>query len=158
MAVTPIVATGDVLTATNFNNLPRGILGLTTSTSAFTTSATHTTYQDEGTTLSVTYAASRILRATFVTELYTPGGANPVGVKIVRGSTDLRVFQFATDELSTSFGAYRVCQVTFNGPSSSATETFKIQIASLSLNTSVTSFSNGATRQKILTVEDLGSQ
>ena len=157
MPVTPIVATGDVLTATNFNYLPRGVLGLTTSTSAFTTSGTHTTYQDEGTSLSVTYQANRILRATFVTEVYASGGVNPIGIKIVRGSTDLRIFQFSSEELSASFGGYRVCQVTFNGPSSSATETFKIQIASLSLNTAVNSFAS-AGRQKIFTVEDLGSQ
>lgn len=157
MPATPIVSTGDVLTATNFNYLPRGALGLTTSTNAYVTTGTHTTYQDEGTSLSVTYSASRILRVTFATELFTSGGANNIGVKLVRGSTDIKIFQFIGEELNTTAGAYRVCQVVFNGPATGATETFKVQIAALVNNSAVNSFATTG-RQKFLTVEDLGSQ
>ena len=137
---------------------PYALLGNATSTTAFITAATHTTFQDDtGMTTSVTYGAARKLRMTYCTALRIPGGANGVSVRLLRGSTTV----IYRDVPPTALEASNVNGVTFthtfNGPSAGATETFKVQVRASVNNTSVESYAD-TDYVKSLTVEDLGPQ
>ena len=138
------------------------LLGVHTLTTGFTTSATHTTYQDEGLTLSVPYLANRILRVTFSSNPYPSGGLQSIRWKLLRGSTTLGIFQTLSAELDTGAVTTKMYAVTFNGPASAATETFKVQMKAASSNTAVTSFGGDINGEgvgpRLLTVEDLGPQ
>lgn len=152
-----LATTGTTLTATEYNYLPRGLLGLHTLTSGFTTTGTHTTYQDEGLTSSVTYAASRILRVSYQASIYPSGGSNRVVVRLMRGSTQLKEFFLPPEAASTTEAFDVFFSITFNGPASGATETFKAQMKAGIGNTAVSAYAD-ANRPRVLTIEDLGSQ
>lgn len=157
MAITPntIFSAGAILTANQMNRLPWGILGRVQSTTSFNTVATHTTYQDDGLSVSVNYSANRIIRVTWQTTVYTAGGANTIGAKAVFGSTDLIDWSFPQEALSNTFGL-SVCEtVTFVGPATAGTATFKIQIRAATNNTRVDEFAS-VTGPRQLIVEDLG--
>ena len=131
------------------------MLGRHDLTSTFTTSATHTTFQDEGLTLSVSYQGGRILRVSLNVHAYAGGGTQTVNYQVLRTSTS--VLQAITPNLfvasATSFCYSRV----FNGPATAATETFKVQIKAGTANASVSSYGD-ANFVRHLVVEDLGPQ
>lgn len=147
-----LATTGTTLTATEYNYLPRGTLGLFSSTTSFRTTGTHTTFQNDGLSVSVTYAASRIIRVTVGWQLYVSGGANTILFKIRRGSTDILSSSHDSATLATGGASWFTDVIVFNGPASSATETFTTQIAG-SVNTAVDTFGT-----KFIHVEDLGAQ
>jgi hypothetical protein len=60
MAVNTTFSVGQVLTAAQMNNLPWGYVGLQTLTTAYVTTATHTTFQDNGMTLTFTEVSGRV--------------------------------------------------------------------------------------------------
>lgn len=159
MPSTAIVTAGSVLTATQFNYLPRGLLAYSSLvTSGVLTTGTHTTFQDaSGYSASTTYAANRILRVTIQVSPYPSGGANSVALKLIRGSTDLTTFEMPADALSTANAHSITFTHTFAGPSSSATETFKLQFRAATNNTAVQLYA-AATQPGRISVEDLGSQ
>jgi hypothetical protein len=161
---TPGTATaGEVLTAAfwntnvrdNLNASPRGILGFHTSTTAFQTSATHTTAQDEGLTKSITYEANRTLKVTLRVNPFTTGGLQAVEYQVLRGATIIVVFFINLTDLSTTAATVKTLSHTFNGPASAATETFKVQYRAATSNTAVNSYAD-ATLNKQLVVEDIG--
>lgn len=152
-----LATTGTTLTATEYNYLPRGLLARVSSTSSFRTTGTHTTYQDEGLSVSTTYLGSRFLRVTWTGHLYVSGGTNTINLKIIRGSTDLNEFTVPAETLATGFGHAFTFSYTFAGPASGATETFKVQIRASTNNTAVDSYAAAASI-RVLTIEDLGSQ
>ena len=165
--VTPTdVTVGSVLTASKYNQEvvenqiqdPRGHLGSSTPvTSNFTTSGTHTTFQDlTGYTVSATYAANRILRVSIEVGCYVPGGGNNVVYKIIRGSTDIREFYVTNEAVQGGVPLDLFYAHTFTGPASGATETFKVQIAALTNNTQVGNGASSARPGRII-VEDLGA-
>lgn len=154
MAITPFASTGDVLTATNFNYLPRGVLGYYTTSSNFATSATHTTFQDDGLSVSVTYGASRVLKVSVGWTLYPGGGLQSIYFKWLRGSTQIGpTGTVDSASLNAGGGNFFTFSWVFNGPAAGATETFKTQIAASTSNTAVNTFSN-----KWICIEDLGAQ
>lgn len=131
------------------------LLGKHELTSTFTTAATHTTAQDEGLTVSISYLPSRVLRVTFTGHPYAGGGAQGISLRFVRGSTTFGFFQ--TEALSAATPLSRSFTKVFNGPATGATETFKVQMMALTANTAVNSYADANfTRQLI--VEDLGPQ
>lgn len=131
------------------------VLGLHNLTASFNTVATHTTFQDEGLTLSIAYRASRVLRVTWNGHLQASGGAQGIKLSFVRGATTIGNVQ--SESVSAATPVSRTFSKTFNGPATAATETFKIQIGALTANTAVTSYGDANfTRQ--LVVEDLGPQ
>ena len=131
------------------------VLGLHELQTTFTTSATHTTIQDEGLTQSIVYGPSRILRVTFTGHPYASGGAQGISLRFVRGATVFAFFQ--TEALPPGDAVSRTFVKVFNGPATGATETFKVQIGALTSNTAVNSYADASfTRQLI--VEDLGPQ
>jgi hypothetical protein len=156
---------GDVLTAAFWNSnvrdnmlfLPRGVLGLATTTSYFTTSATHTTFQDvTGLSFSATYQANRYLRATLKTAPIPNGGLQPINFRVVRGSTTVATWAVAAAALDSTYANNMTFSVVFQGPASSATETFKIQMNAASGNTQVGAYAD-ATYFGSFAIEDIGS-
>ena len=133
-----------------------GLLGFASSTTSFTTSGTHTDFQDEGLSASITYGAGRRLRLSAGLNLYVPGGANQMQMRFLRGSTTILEREMPSGALSNLYLNNQVIAHVFNGPTAGATETFKVQIKGVS-NTQVGSFAS-STFVKTLAVEDLGSQ
>ena len=131
------------------------VLGFHTLSSNFVTTGTHTTYQDEGLTASVTYQGNRYLRVSWMGGLFGSGGATRIGIKMLRGSTTLFTWVSPTSVNATVTEAYGFACV-FAGPATGATETFKLQIASVGTNTAVQSSGSGSPRT--LLIEDLGPQ
>lgn len=144
------------VTQAKTTGLPFGILGRHALTTSFTTSATHTTFQDEGLSTSVTYGANRYLRVTLTLSVGSSGGSQGVAFRVLRGSTTIHSW-YMYESFGTIFGVARTLTCTIAGPSSGATETFKVQIAAATSNTAVNSYGN-AGEPRILTVEDVGPQ
>lgn len=136
---------------------PYARLGSQTLTVSNATSGTHTTLQDGNNpaSVSVTYAAGRVLRIVYNGNLYVNGGANDVNLTILRGTTSLVTGRW--NSLSTSNSQRATFTHVFNGPINGATETFKIQIQATTNNTQVTDFADSNV-QRSLVVEDLGPQ
>ena len=133
---------------------PYGVLGISTLATSFTTSATHTTYQDEGLSTAVSYAANRVLRLTLRVHVDCPGGVQAVNFKVIRNATDIAFFQAKPDAASPESTTW---VAVINGPATAATETFKVQIKAATSNTSVRSYGDASfTRQ--LVIEDIGPQ
>ena len=131
------------------------VLGLHQLTASQSTVSTHTTLQDEGLTRSIVYGPSRILRVSLQTNALADGGSQPIGFRLIRGSTTL--IDFRTSAVDTSSQEAYFWSYTFNGPSTAATETFKVQLAASSANTRVTSYATSSL-PRVLLVEDLGPQ
>lgn len=155
-----LATTGTTLTATEYNYLPRGVLGYEVLTTSFATSATHTTFQDEGLNANCTYAANRVLKVTLNVRPYPNGGLQAIYYRVMRGSTEVAKWVVESAVLSAgTAGSFTLWSV-FAGPSSGATEDFKVQIAAAAANTQVTSYANtiGVDGPRTFLVEDLGSQ
>jgi hypothetical protein len=135
---------------------PYARLGFASLATAFATSSTHTNYQDEGLSASVSYGASRVLRVNFSTMAYANGGAQRLYFKIVRGSTDITEWLTPT-VVNTILSESYSWTHTFNGPVNGTTETFKVQVKAASANTQVQSFGT-AGAPRTFTIEDLGAQ
>ena len=133
--------------------LPRGILGIDELTTAFSTSSPHSTFQDTGLSSSVTYEANRRLRVDVTTGLSRPGGANNIEIRILRTSTEVIRWFIRTERLETTINSFSFSYV-FNGPATSGTETFKLQIGGTS------DFQVGcpatATQKRQIVITDLG--
>ena len=133
------------------------VLGLHKLTTDFATSSTHTTYQDEGLSVSVSYGPSRILAVSWQCDLYVPGGTNGIQAQFFRTSTSIVKYSIASHSLSTTAGTNSLYRFVFNGPAVGATETFKVRIQAFPSNTAVNSYAD-ATVPRYLLVEDLGPQ
>jgi hypothetical protein len=139
-------------------NMAWGHLGSSTLETSFATTNPHTTYQDEGLSTSVTYAANRKLRITLSVRPYTNGGTNFVGYRVLRGSTVVAVWGFGYPDISNTEAPAKTVVFVMTTPGTGATETFKVQIQGAS-NTAVTSYGQSWTaadggRQFI--IEDIG--
>lgn len=164
--VTPTnVATGDVLTAATWNQavventitLPQGIIGIHTLTSGFSTSATHTTYQDEGLTASVTYGANRYLKVGLLLRPYPNGGLQAILYQVLRGSTVVATFVFESPTLATGTAGVVYVEQSFAGPATAGTETFKVQVKAGAANTQVTSYASSTDGVRQMIIEDCGA-
>lgn len=155
-----LATTGSVLTATEYNYLPRGTLadsGLLSTT--FATSSTHTTLQTiTGMSISVAYGASRLLKVSASLHIYPNGGLQGVTLAFLRGSTQFWTFTYDQNMLNAS-ASTPVTPIAFiTSPSPGATETFTCKIAAASANTAVTAYAAAASQQYMrFWVEDCGS-
>jgi len=134
---------------------PYKVLGRHALTTTFATAATHTTFQDEGLTLSISYQGARILRVSLNVHPYASGGSQGVAYQVLRTSTSVLQAQIASlpSGDATAFSFNRV----FNGPATAGTETFKVQMKAYTANTAVASYGD-ANYVRHLVVEDLGPQ
>ena len=130
-------------------------LGLHSLTTAYVTTATHTTFQDEGLTVTASYRANRILRMSWNGSLYAPAGSQRVKLRLLRGSTTVYDWISPTAINTITNEGYFV-SVPFLGPATAASEVFKIQIATYSA-TAVQSYAT-ASAPRTLLLEDLGPQ
>jgi len=139
-------------------NTAWGVLGRHELTTAFSTSSPHTTYQDEGLSVSVTYGPNRLLRATLLIRPYTNGGTNFVLYKVLRGSTAVTSWGFGLPDISNGEAPNKTVSYVFAGPSTAGTETFKVQICGTPNNTQVTSYGQPTTSDgpRQLVIEDIG--
>ena len=133
------------------------VLGRQTLTTQFSTSATHTTYQDEGLSISVSYGPSRILAVSWQAFVYTPGGANSIFAQILRTSTAIVTYRYFAHSLNSGDTTMFLNRFVFSGPATGSTETFKVQIKANTNNTQVSSYAD-ALQPRYLLVEDLGPQ
>jgi hypothetical protein len=160
MAINPnsIFSSGAILTAAQMNRLPWGILGYESLTTGFSTSATHTTFQDEGLDASCSYGADRMLAVTLNVRPYPNGGLQAIYYRVLRGSTEVAKWVVESSVLSASTAGAVTLTAAFASPSTAATETFKVQIAAASSNTQVTSYANtvAVDGPRQFWVEDLG--
>lgn len=136
---------------------PYTLLGRHVLETAFATSATHTTPQDEGLTLSITYGAARFLKVTLQVMPWSSGGAQAIDFYILRAGGAVWRWQASSGATSTGAGDSRTFSAVIAGPISGATETFKVQINAAAANTAVQSFGQ-AGLPRMLTVEDIGPQ
>lgn len=164
--VTPTnVATGDVLTAATWNQavventitLPQGIIGYHSLESTFATSATHTTFQDEGLSASVTYGANRLFLVTLCVRPYPNGGLQAVQYRVLRGATQVCQWIVESVCLSASAAGHFMLNQYVVGPATGGTETWKVQIRASSVNTQVTSWASAAEGPRQLIIEDCGA-
>jgi len=156
---------GAILTAAQLNQqlrdnmiaTPRGVLGKQTLTTAFGTSATHTTMQDTGQTLSITYEANRVLRVTVQAHYYPNGGQQSINMEIVWGATPTVVGRSFMDTvaLSSTSAQTSTCVMYVTPGATAGTATFKTRIGAATSNTQVTQFAD-ATLPRFFIVEDIG--
>ena len=132
------------------------VLGLHQLTSDTATASTHTTFQAEGLTKSITYGGNRILRMSVQVHPYAGGGDQRLVYRFMRGSTPLSEFVTTAIAGASLVHSYFWCY-TFAGPSSGATETFGVQFRAASANTQVQSASSSIV-PRVLLIEDLGPQ
>ena len=153
------IADGAVTAAKLANPILLGFHSLGT---AQATTSTHTNFQAEGLTKSITYAANRILRITLIVNPYPSGGSQGIIYRLRRGSTTLTSFQILPEEFNTNNATARTYTHIFNGPATGGTETFSVEFRASSTNAAVTSYAGdqgtGGTWYRQLIVEDLGPQ
>jgi hypothetical protein len=157
MAINPntTFTSGAILTAAQMNRLPWGVLGTASTTTAFNTTGTHTTFQDvTGVSASIAYTAGRILRVQVIVNPYTPAALNDMTFQVLRGSTSIREWAINQACLSLSNVTAFCLSHTFSGPGTGATETFKLQVKA-GTNTAVQCFAS-ASQPMTMTVEDIG--
>ena len=136
---------------------PRGVLGKQTLTTAFGTSATHTTMQDTGQTLSITYEANRILRLTCQSHYYPNGGLQNINMEFVYGATPTVIGRAAMGDMALAAGTSQTfTTVMYVTPGATAgTANFKVRISAGTSNTQVTQYAD-ATLPRFFIVEDIG--
>ena len=133
------------------------VIGYASSTSSFSTSATHTTLQDNGlTTGSIPYADNRRIRVTLYARPYPNGGLQRMEFRVLAGSDTAGYWALGTTGLSASEAPYK-CMTNVWTTTSSGSAVFKAQVKASVSNTQVTDYysvSDGLARS--LTIEDIG--
>ena len=134
---------------------PRGLVVAHSLTSAFTTSATHTTAQTEGLTVTMDDTAGRKILVTCNLKPYIPGGANGVRYRLQRDAVTIHEWDIpagglaAANFLGITLAHYEVIASTH------AASVYRLQFMALTNNTQVGSYgAAGSPRQLI--IEDMG--
>lgn len=134
---------------------PRGILGKQTITSSFGTSATHTTFQDTGLSISISYGANRTLKVTCSSGYYAAGGTQTIGLRFLRGSTQIAQFDVNGTAVNDS-NVLNLDHTAYTTTSSAATETFKVQLRASNTNAQVNQYGD-ANLLRMFFIEDIGA-
>lgn len=146
---------GQVLTSQQQNNFPFGLMGLQTLTSVFTTSATHTTFQDTGMTLTITEISGRRYRIIAVSNIYTPGGVQALNMRLLRSAAVLKQSNF-TESVMNSGNSLGIVTMNYIYTSvSSGSATYKMQMSAGANNTSCADYGD-ATQPRQFYIEDIG--
>lgn len=146
--------TTSVLTSAQMNNLPFGIVAGQTLTSSFTTSATHTTFQDDGFSISFNEISGRIYKITALENPYPSGGQQGIGFQIQRNGTTLRQFQYSTTVMDSGTGYPAVLEFIYTATTSGAA-TYTMRIAAATANTAVSTYGDGSFPRQFV-IEDIG--
>ena len=157
MAITPNTAftQGQVFTADQANRFPRGIMGGQTLTTAFTTSATHTTFQDTGMSLTITEEVGRIYRIYWTAQIFPSGGLQGMVFRFMRGATFVSQMVFAAVMLDAANSTQVYGQTVYTS-TASGSATWKVQMAALTNNTAVQQYADGNYPRQF-GIEDIGA-
>ena len=154
MAINTTFGAGAVLTAAQMNNLPFGVAGIQTLTSSFATAAPHTTFQDNGMTLTITEVSGRYYRITAFSNLVPTGGLQGIGLRIVRTAGSLKQGNYAPAVMQVDTSLPVVLSFTYLSVASGAA-TYKVQIGAITNNTTVNDYGDATFPRQFL-IEDLG--
>jgi len=146
---------GNILTAAQMNNLPFGVCNTQTITSIFNTSAPHTTFQDNGMTLTITEVSGRKYRITALGLPYPTGGAQGMGYRILRAGVSLVQRNLST-LLMNATNTFPLSLSYVYTAVSSGSVTYTAQIQASTNNTQVTDYAD-ATFPRQFFIEDIGS-
>lgn len=149
------LATGDIIDETWTDNLPRGIVASHTLTTAFVTSATHTTAQAEGLTVTYDDVAGRKLKFTASLSLYVSGGANGIVVDLQRDGVVIRRFGLPAEALGAAgnVGTFTYAETVV---ATHAASVYRLTINASTNNTAVNSFGSAAQPRQLI-IEDCGA-
>ena len=154
MAINTAFTAGSVLTATDMNDLPFGIAGYQELTTNFVTSGTHTTFQDNGMTLTITEIVNRYYRITAYSNPYPSGGLQGVNLRLLRGANALKQGNYSVNVMDTGTALPVVFTYVYKS-AASGSQTYKVQIAAASANTAVNDYAD-ATFPRQFIIEDIG--
>ena len=147
-------SSGQVLTASQTNNFPFGVCGYQELTTNFATTGTHTNWQDNGMTLTITEISGRYYRVTAYSNPYPSGGLQGVNFRIVRGSTSIKQGNYSANVMDTGTALPVVFTYVYKS-TASGSATFKVQIQAPTANTAVNDYAD-ATFPRQFVIEDIG--
>jgi hypothetical protein len=133
-------------------SMPRGLIVKHELTTAFSTTGTHTTAQDDGLTVAFNELANRWYLVTVLASPYTPGGLNNFSITLLRNGVVVRTWDIAQEAIGNSYAH----SMTFNHlvQGVAAAVTYKTQIRG-SANTQVQNYAR-ADMARLLLVQDIG--
>jgi hypothetical protein len=134
---------------------PRGIVGLQTLTTSFTTSSTHTAFQNTGMTLTINEVSGRRYKITALANPYPNGGQQGVNLRIMRDATSLKQVNYAGTVMETTVAYPAVITFIYTSVSSGAA-TYTMQIAGSGVNTQVADYADGTFPRQFI-IEDIGA-
>lgn len=135
--------------------LPFGSLGGHSLSTAFVTTGTHTTFQDEGLTKTVDDVAGIRYMFTLSVQPYVSGGVNRVQYRLLRDGVTMRTWDLTSASLSTTEQGPTTLTYSEVVAVTHAASVYKVQIAGV-LNTAVNSHGAAGYPRQLL-IEDLGS-
>jgi hypothetical protein len=158
MAITPNTnfTSGQILTAAQQNRFPRGIMAYQTLEFDSTTSATHTTYQDNGTGLTITTVAGRLYRIVYTGHPYPSGGLQSMKYQVVLGASTVLDDWVVPDAALNPGVSALMTSPTIYEATTSGSQTFKIQFGAVTANTAVRDFGSSTTKRQFF-IEDIGA-
>lgn len=157
MAITPNTAfsAGAILTASQMNRFPRGVMGVQTLTTSQNTAATHTNLQDTGATLTFTEESGRIYRITYSTSPYPNGGLQAIVYQLQRAGSNIKEF-VAQDVMLTTVAASPFAFIAYYTATTSGSATYKFQFRAAVNNTVVQDY-GAAANPRMFMIEDIGA-
>jgi hypothetical protein len=155
MAINTTFTSGAILTAAQMNNLPWGIAGLQNLTTAFATTAPHTTFQNNGMTLTITEVSGRRYRITAKTQPYPNGGLQGVSLRLLRAGVSLLEWNLDQTLMSTTSAYDGYLSYVYTSVASGSA-TYTMQIKSTTNNTQTTDFGD-ATFPRQFDICDIGA-
>lgn len=154
------VLTADSTTSTGLTwtgspwNTAWGVVGRSTLTSTFSTSATHTVFQDTGSSVTFTPSTLRLYKATYCGNPYPSGGLQAMVYQMVESSTVKAIWNLAPDALNSGNSFAVTLSTYFTAATNSAT-TYKIQLRGSSSNTAVSDYASSPQLRQFW-IEDIG--
>jgi hypothetical protein len=156
MTITPNTnfTVGQVFTANQANRFPRGVMGLQTLTTTFATAATHTTFQDNGATLTITEVSGRLYKIVYQGYPYPNGGLQGISYRILRAGANIE--QYLLPQSATETGnAYPFHFEYVHEATQSGSVTFKLAMAAAFVNTQVSDYGDASFKRQFW-IEDIG--
>jgi uncharacterized protein (UPF0333 family) len=150
------LALNDLIDEAWTDNLPRGVVGVHTLTTAFNTSAAHTTAQAEGLTVTYDDVAGKKLKFIAVVNPFVTGGANGVHYQLQRDGVAIRTWTLPTEAMSTTIPHSVTFMHEETIAATHAASVYRLMVYATTNNTAVVSH-GGAAYPRQLIIEDCGA-
>jgi hypothetical protein len=147
--------TGNVLTAAQMNRLPWGIIAYQSINTPFSTSAPHTTLQNNGATLTINEVSGRLYKITYSCYPYPSGGQQSITMNIQRSAVSIKSINLFSGMASTAFAPGVTHSVLYLA-TASASVTYRVQMAAATANTTVTDYGDAGASIRQFWIEDMG--